>query len=44
MTDVSRSGDVTSARERFLLSAIRSLRPGVRELTEDTVACILRAG
>ena len=43
MTDVSRSGDVTSdgngAEERFL-SAIRSLRPGVRELTEDQQAVI----
>ena len=44
MTDVSRSGDVTSggngAEERFLLSAIRSLRPGVRELTDDEQAVI----
>jgi hypothetical protein len=43
MTDVSRSGDVTSdgngAQERFL-SAIRSLRPGVRESTEDEKAVI----
>jgi hypothetical protein len=39
MADVSGSGDVTSdgkgSEERFLLSAIRSLRPGVRELTDD---------
>jgi len=44
MTDVARSGDVTSdgngAGERFLLSAIRSLRPGVRELTDEEQAVI----
>jgi hypothetical protein len=44
MTDVSRSGDVTSggngAGEPFLLSAIRSLRPGVRELTDNEQAVI----
>ena len=38
MADISRSGDVTSAgngsEERFL-SAIRSLRPGVRVPTKD---------
>jgi hypothetical protein len=43
MTDVSRSGDVTSdgngAAERFL-SAIGSLRPGVRVLTEGQKAVI----
>ena len=44
MTDVARSGDVTSggngAGEPFLLSAIRSLRPGVRELTDNEQAVI----
>ena len=43
MTDVSRSGDVTSdgngAEHRFL-SAIGSLRPGVRVLTEGQKAVI----
>src|SRR5215831_1227801 len=43
MADVSRSGDATSngkgAEERFLL-AIRSLRPGARELTDEEQAVI----
>jgi hypothetical protein len=39
MADVSRSGDVTGDGNGFL-SAIRSLRPGVREPTEDEQAVI----
>lgn len=44
MADVSRSGDVTSngkgSEDGYLLSAIRSLRQGVRELTDEEQAVI----
>jgi hypothetical protein len=44
MADVSRSGDVTSdgkgSENGYLLSAIRSLRQGVRELTDEEQAVI----